>query len=92
MFIMRRVCNNFSTTGNNIDFPDQLEYHCNAFMLQYQLNSTFRNVSIDDPRNYRVLYEVIAQTMKVQPFYSRHDTLIQCRFNIKPSSATLPQE
>ena len=54
-FIMRRVCNHLSTTGDTIYFPDQLKYNCNAFMLQYRLNTTSRNVNIDDPRNYRVL-------------------------------------
>ena len=55
---MRRVCNNFSTTGDNIVFQDQLKYNYNAFMLKYRLKSgpTFRNVNIDDPRNYSVFY------------------------------------
>ena len=48
---MRRVCNHLSTTGDTIDFPNQLKYHFNVFMLQHRLNSTFRNVNIDDPRN-----------------------------------------
>ena len=61
-------------------------------MLQYRLNITFWNVNIDDPRNCRVLLEVIAQTMKVHPLYSSHKTLIQCRFHIEPSSATLAQQ
>ena len=52
---MRRVCIHFNTTGENIYLPDQLKYNCNAFILQYQLNSTFRNLNIDDPRNYGVL-------------------------------------
>ena len=54
-FIMRRVCNNFSTTRTlqYIGLPDQLKYNCNAFMLQYRLNSTFQNVSID------IIYRVL---------------------------------
>ena len=46
-----------SRTGDTIYFPDQLKYNCNAFMLQYRLNSTFQNANIDDPRKYIGFYK-----------------------------------
>ena len=38
-FYYARVCKHLSTTGDTIYFRDQLKYNCNAFMLQYRLNS-----------------------------------------------------
>ena len=58
------VCNHLCTAGDAIYFLNQLKYNCNAFMLKNQLNSTYRMMNIDDPCNYRVLKELIAQTMK----------------------------
>ena len=55
---MRRVCNHLSTTGDTIYLPDQLKCNRNAFVIQYRLNTTFRNVNIDDPRNFIGFYHV----------------------------------
>ena len=93
---MRRVCNNFGTTCDNIGFPDELKYYCITFMLQYRLNSIFRNVNIDDVLSQLGLWVFIkgnrTNNKSAPLYYSRHDTLIQFRFNIETSSAMLPQK
>ena len=63
---MRRVCNNLGTTCDTIYFRDQLKYNVNALSIAQYFSKREHN---DDPRNYRDLKEVIAQTIKAHPLY-----------------------